>query len=91
MFSIDLEQKVAAFPGDWEVFQFSNSDVEALKACGLPALQRLVIVPVYMSCWQICGGISDSQQINKQASLTVVSFSTQATESSLKGLLSFVE
>lgn len=66
MFSIDLEQKVIVLPGEREVFQYSNNDVEALKACGLPALQRLVIVPVYMSRWQICGGVSDSQQINKQ-------------------------
>lgn len=67
VFCIDLEQKVAVLPGEQEVFQYSNSDVKALKACGLPALQRLVIVPVYMSHWQICGGISDSQQINKRA------------------------
>lgn len=51
-------------PEEYEVFQYSDSDVEALKAYGLPAIQRLVIVPVYMSCWQICGGISDTQQIN---------------------------
>lgn len=86
VFSIDLEQKVAFLPGEREVFQYSNSDVEALKACGLPILQRLVIVPVYMSRWQICGGTSESQQINKRAFWTVVCL-TEATKSSVRGLV----
>lgn len=65
VFSIDLEQKVAVLPREREVFQYSNSDVEAFKACGLPNLQRLVIVPVYISRRQICGSVSISQQTNK--------------------------
>lgn len=66
VFSIDSQHKVGC--GQSEVFHYSNGDVEALNAGGFPALQRLVIVPVYMSCWQSCGGVSDSPQINKRAS-----------------------
>lgn len=91
IFSIDLEQRVAELPGEREVLRYSNSDVTALRACGLPALQRLVIVPVYMSRWQICGGISDYQQENKRAFWTVVSLSTEATTNIERGLVSFVE
>lgn len=65
VFCIDSEQKVVLSPGD--VFGYSDGDVEALKACGVPALQTLVIVPVYTSRWQIYGSASDSLQINKQA------------------------